>query len=129
MFSYVTNEGMSPSKKPFTGLLDNPEALGSAQGGFLLPCGIEIRAYSLRRCTEARDSELISRSLAIACAPIPYDPKVDIIAEDLRMVPGVLSTIDSAWKNPSSIEFITGDALCRRLVQSMKRRLVENEDR
>jgi hypothetical protein len=32
------------------------------------------------------------------------------------------------WKNHQSIEFITGDALCRRLVQSMKRRLVENED-
>jgi hypothetical protein len=95
----------------------------------LLPCGIEIRAYSLTKCVEIKSEDIIDRSLLIACAPLPYDPAVDLVAEDLRVIPGVLSTIDTAWKNPASIEFITADALCRRLVSSMKRRITDNEDR
>lgn len=66
----------------------------SASRGLELPCGIELRAYSLVTHCEASAGNLIERSVAILAAPIPYDPTVDLVAADLAVTPAVLSTID-----------------------------------
>jgi hypothetical protein len=60
----------------------------------LLDCGVEIRCYSLVTHTEAPLSNLIERSVSITSAPIPYNPKVDLVAGDLRVTPAVLAAID-----------------------------------
>lgn len=91
-----------------TGLLINTDAMGALRGALMLDCGIEIRAYSLHSAREALSDDLIVRSVSIDCAAIPYDPKVDLVAEDLRVTPAVLDAINRAWENPSSVEFITG---------------------
>ena len=61
----------------------------------LLECGVEIRAYSLCKSVEIKREELIQRSVEILSAPIPYDPRVDLVAADLSVIPATLSRIDS----------------------------------
>ena len=111
-----------------SGLLDYSEAQGAAKGSLLLDCGVEFRAYSLRTCVEATSDELITRSITIVSAPVPFDPSVDLIEQDLRVTPAVIEAIDHAWDNKKSVEYITADALCRRLVACMKRRIAERLD-
>jgi hypothetical protein len=60
----------------------------------LLDCGVEIRSYSLVTCKEATSQSLLDRSVTISSAPIPYDPKVDLVANDLKVTPAVLSAVD-----------------------------------
>jgi hypothetical protein len=59
-----------------------------------LDCGVEIRAYSLEACAEMSMDNLIDRCVTITSAPIPYDPKVDLVANDLKVTPAVLDAID-----------------------------------
>ena len=99
------------------------EEIGATTNALQLSSGIEIRAYSLKSCREASRDDLIARSININCSPVPYDPKKDLVAEDLKVLPAVLTTIDRSWKNPKSVECITADALCKRLVKSMKTRI------
>jgi hypothetical protein len=59
-----------------------------------LDCGIEIRSYSLITCQELSAEAIINRSFPITAAPIPYNPKVDLVANDLRVIPAVVAAID-----------------------------------
>jgi hypothetical protein len=77
---------------------------------------------------EATSDELITRSITIVSAPVPFDPSVDLIEQDLRVTPAVIEAIDHAWDNKKSVEYITADALCRRLVACMKRRIAKRLD-
>ena len=126
MSIWYTHQGLVA---PTTGLLDYKEAVGAVGGALLLECGIEIRSYSLSSSCESSADELVSRSVPIAFAPVPFNPHVDLVAEDLRVTPAVLNAIDKAWANCKSVEYITADALCRRLVACMKRRIAGNQDR
>lgn len=63
-----------------------------------LDCGVEIRCYSLVSCKEAKSDSLIERCVAITSAPLPYDPKVDLVANDLKVTPAVLDAIDHGKK-------------------------------
>ncbi len=94
----------------------------------LLDCGVEIRSYSLVTSKEATAKSLLSRSLSITSAPIPYDPKVDLVAADLKVTPAVLNAIDHAWSNPQSIERVAGNALAQNLVGAMHKRIVQQKD-
>ncbi|RYH31978.1 hypothetical protein EON65_01560 [archaeon] len=104
-------------------------ALKKAKRPFiLLDCGVEIRSYSLVTCMESTMESLISRSVTITSAPIPYDPNVDLVAEDLRITPAVLSAIDRAWSNAASMERQAGEALATCLVNAMYRRATNPKD-
>lgn len=94
----------------------------------LLDCGLEIRSYSLVTCMESSMEALSARSVSITSAPNPYDPKADLVAEDLRVTPAVLSAIDRAWSNDASLERIAGQSLAEYLVRAMQRRLSDNKD-
>lgn len=69
-------------------------AVSSSPVGIYLDCGVEIRCYSLVSCKEAKMDSLIERCVAITSAPLPYDPKVDLVANDLKVTPAVLDAID-----------------------------------
>ena len=60
-----------------------------------LPSGIEIRSYNLKTAAEATQQSLISRTKSISATVRPYDHSVDLVAEDLRDIPRVLSAINS----------------------------------
>eukprot|EP01038_Epipyxis_sp_PR26KG_P007438 gene7438-10134_t len=90
--------------------------------------GLEIRSYSLSSSTEASCSSLIARCIVIESAPVPYDPKVDLVAADLSITPTVLEAIDRAWRNPHSMQRIAGDDLANHLMKCMKRRMIAKRD-
>jgi hypothetical protein len=60
----------------------------------LLKSGIEIRSYILSTSMEGTTRQLLERSNPILTAPVPYDPSTDLVAEDLRVTPAVISAID-----------------------------------
>eukprot|EP01042_Synura_sphagnicola_P033547 gene33547-43079_t len=68
--------------------------VSSSPVGIYLDCGVEIRCYSLVSCKEAKMDSMIERCVAITSAPLPYDPKVDLVANDLKVTPAVLDAID-----------------------------------
>ena len=105
-----------------TSYSSNGEVLGRTDA-LLLQSGIEIRAYSLTIHKEASGDDLISRTVMINTSPIPYDPKKDLVAEDLKVTPAVLTAIDRSWRNPKSVECIAGDDLCEKLAKLMKYRV------
>jgi hypothetical protein len=70
------------------------EKLKSKLPYLLLDCGVEIRCYSLVSHMETPMSLLLKRSVTIPHAAIPYDPSVDLVANDLRETPAVLTSID-----------------------------------
>lgn len=96
--------------------------------GLMLECGIEIRGYSLLTRAEASENELKRRSLDITSAPMPYDPEIDLVARDLAITPAVLSTIDEAWKDPTSIESMASRSLCSQLVRNIQHRIKMKDD-
>ena len=74
-----------------------------------LSCGVEIRSYSLVTRAECPVAELLSRSMPILAAPVPYDPRVDLVGQDLRVTPAVLSTIDrGACTVPTVYKLLAG---------------------
>ena len=73
----------------------------------LLDSGIEIRCYTLLSASECTTEELKARSVSILSAPIPYDPKVDLVAADLKVTPAVVAAIDRVWENPTSLGNVT----------------------
>jgi hypothetical protein len=114
------------------------------QDCLLLSSGIEIRSYSIISSGEASFDQLIDRCVSIKVAPVPYDPSVDLVSQDLKVSPAVLAAIDKgniielkfkmsdyvipAWSNSSSIEYITGKSLSENLVACMRQRLSSNSD-
>jgi hypothetical protein len=94
----------------------------------LLDCGVEIRCYSLVNHTETAMSLLLKRSVTIPRAAVPYDPKVDLVAQDIKDIPAVLSSIDNAWSNSKSRERVAGQSLAENLVKSMQRRMSNQKD-
>ncbi len=91
-----TKERQSPSKKSksskqkkmFKFLQFNDKT------ALLLESGIEIRFYSLKKAHEYDKTEVVKRSVSVLAAPVPYDSTVDLVAEDLKKIPAVLSAID-----------------------------------
>jgi hypothetical protein len=73
----------------------------------LLDSGIEIRCYTLLSASECTAEELQARSVSILSAPIPYNPKVDLVAADLKVTPAVVAAIDRVWENPTSLGNVT----------------------
>lgn len=63
--------------------------------GLLLASGVEILMYSLTSCSELSEHTLTGRTVKITSAPLPYDPKADLVAGDLAVTPGVMAAIDS----------------------------------
>ena len=68
-----------------------------------MQCGMEIRSYSLSSHSEYTKTELLSRCVKILSAPIPYNPKVDLVLNDLKVTPAVIAAIDRAWSSPTSL--------------------------
>lgn len=141
----VENPHQVIGKKKMENIIAEEEERRQQLPYLLLDCGVEIRCYSLVTCKEATMKSLISRSVTITSAPIPYDPKVDLVANDLKVTPAVLSAIDYgtlkiisliitihcsllAWSNPQSVERVSGESLARNLVRSMQRRISEQKD-
>lgn len=60
----------------------------------LLNSGIEVRSYSLTAHGETLTREFVERSKRIMSTPLPYDPKVDLVGQDLKVTPAVLYAID-----------------------------------
>jgi hypothetical protein len=97
-----TKEQDQMSKKPTT--YEGPSRKNIAKiqrtkgfnqrSGLRLRGGIEILSYSLVTDCEAMGQELVDRAVTINSAPIPYDPKADLVAADLAMIPGILDAID-----------------------------------
>jgi hypothetical protein len=77
---------------------------------------------------ESTMEALCRRSVTITSAPIPFDPKADLVAEDLKVTPAVLAAIDRTWSNPISLERISGEALAMQLINAMKRRMIAPKD-
>jgi len=73
----------------------------------LLPCGVEIRCYSLVDAVELTREEIEERSVEILSAPVPYNPKVDLVAADLAVIPATLARIDSGKCRPIDIPVIS----------------------
>lgn len=93
-----------------------------------LACGIEIRSYSLVSKEESSLVEILSRAVPIISAPVPYDPSVDLVGQDIAVTPAVLATIDSVWSNPKTLESVAARSLSEHLVACMKRRVAQNSD-
>lgn len=98
------------------------------RSGIRLRGGIEILSYSLITDSEAMGQELVDRSVTINSAPIPYDPKADLVAADLAMLPGILDTIDSVWTKTDSVEFIVAEEFCNYMIRCMKHRVETKTD-
>jgi len=98
------------------------------RAGLRLRGGIEILSYSLVTDCEAMGQELVDRSVTINSAPIPYDPRADLVAADLAMIPGILDAIDRAWSNTSAVEFIVAEEFCNYMIQCMKHRIDTKTD-
>jgi hypothetical protein len=98
------------------------------RAGLRMRGGIEILSYSLVSDCEAMGQELVDRSVTINSAPIPYDPKADLVAADLAMIPGILDAIDRAWGSTSSVEFIVAEEFCRFMIACMKHRIDTHTD-
>jgi hypothetical protein len=64
------------------------------RSGIRMKCGIEILSYSLITNSEGTAESLIDRAVSINSAPIPYDPKADLVRADLAMTPGIIAAID-----------------------------------
>ena len=64
------------------------------RSGIRMKGGIEILSYSLITNCEGTAESLIDRAVSIDSAPIPYDPKADLVRADLAMTPGILAAID-----------------------------------
>ena len=64
------------------------------RAGIRMKGGIEILSYSLVTNCEGTAESLIERAVSINSAPIPYDPKADLVRADLAMTPGILAAID-----------------------------------
>ena len=94
----------------------------------LLPSGVEIRSFSLMNGTESDADSLEGRAVTVLAAPLPYDPRKDLVLEDLRVTPAVLREIDRAWADPCSIEFIAAESMGEILNECMHRRLTYNLD-
>ena len=58
------------------------------------------------------DIRLLNQTIIRECKDIHN--RINPVAEDLKVTPAVLSTIDKSWGNPQSISCITADALCKR---------------
>ena len=104
------------------------ESSGSNTPPLLLPSGVEIRSFSLLNGSESDADSLESRAVTIMAAPLPYDPRKDLVLEDLKVTPAVLQEIDRAWADPRSIEFIAAESLGEILNECMHRRLTYNLD-
>jgi len=98
------------------------------RSGLRLRGGIEILSYSLVTDCEAMGQELVDRSVTINSAPIPYDPRADLVAADLAMIPGILDAIDRAWSNTGAVEFIVAEEFCNFMIQCMKHRIDTKTD-
>lgn len=98
------------------------------RNGIRMRGGIEILSYSLVTDVEATSEEIMARAVTDKAVPIPYDPKADLVAADLAMIPAILASIDKAWKTADSLEHLSGFALCRALLDNMKRRQMSNTD-
>lgn len=101
---HTTGGGTGAAKKG-KGKKTTPTPTASAGGlvGINLDCGVEIRCYSLVSCKEAKMDSLIERCVAITSAPLPYDPKVDLVANDLKVTPAVLDAIDHGKRACSAV--------------------------
>ena len=110
----------SPASKSKSSSSKEDDFIDHSSVALQLPCGIEIRAYSLHDAREVSTSDIIARCISIAFCPLPYDPKKDLVAEDLKVIPAMVRSIDNSWQDTNSIEYITADALCNRLVKSMQ---------
>lgn len=86
----VTYEG--PSRKNIA-KIQKTKGFNS-RAGLRMRGGIEILSYSLVTDCEAMGQELVDRAVTINSAPIPYDPKADLVAADLAMTPAILDAID-----------------------------------
>ncbi len=129
-FLGLTIKKSKSKRKKRTG--ENGKEIISSRKGqpscILLDCGVEIRSYSLVSCMESTMEALCRRSVTITSAPIPFDPKADLVAEDLKVTPAVLAAIDRTWSNPISLERISGEALAMQLINAMKRRMIAPKD-
>ena len=82
---------------------ESSQAVPMNNACLLLESGIEIRSYSLASACECTTEELRARSVSILSAPIPYNPKVDLVAADLKVTPAVVAAIDRVWASPTSL--------------------------
>jgi len=98
------------------------------RAGIRMRGGVEILSYSLVTDCEAMGQELVDRAVTITSAPIPYDPKADLVAADLAMTPGILDAIDRAWSNTKSVEYIVAEEFCKYMIRCMKHRVDTQTD-
>lgn len=134
------DEEKSPEDKlkydPKKNISSRRRALGKleAQGdfgkraGIRMKGGIEILSYSLVTNLEGTAQELTDRAVSINSAPIPYDPKADLVRADLAMTPGIISAIDKAWKKDDSVEKIVGNEFARLMIECMRNRMKTKSD-
>jgi hypothetical protein len=86
-------ENSASSRRRAQGKLEQQGAFGK-RSGIRMKGGIEILCYSLSTHCEGTSEELVDRAVSIESAPIPYDPKADLVRADLAMTPGILAAID-----------------------------------
>lgn len=72
--------------------------------------------------------EFKHRTKLITSSPKPYDPSIDLVANDLRDIPRVLHSINEAWADPSSPNFISGRCLAKSLVECIKAKHLSGDD-
>ena len=83
-----------------------------------LNSGIEIRSYIIDEGYEVPSKVLKSRVSIVRNAPVPYDPKVDLVANDIKDIPKVIHIINKAWKDPSSDVCIAAKKLWENILKS-----------
>lgn len=98
------------------------------RSGIRMKGGIEILSYSLVTHLEGTAEELIDRAVSINSAPIPYDPKADLVRADLAMTPGIIAAIDRAWKSEKSVEKIVGNEFAKKMISCMRHRMQSHTD-
>ena len=90
-----------------------------------LNSGIEIRSYLINEGYEVPVNTLISRISVIRNPPVPYDPKVDLVAKDLQDIPKIIKKINEEWEDPNSDVCKTALNLWEYLLKSEQANKVE----
>jgi len=84
----------------------------------LLNCGFEIRSYLIDDAYEVPLKVLKSRISLIRNPPAAYDPRVDLVGNDIKDIPKVIKKINDAWADKNSDNCFAASTLWEKLLIS-----------
>lgn len=93
-----------------------------------LNCGIEIRSYLINEGFEVAVNVLKNRITVIRNASVAYDPRVDLVSNDIKDIPKVIKTINEVWEDSTSDVCLAAKSLWTGLLASEKANKTTHND-